>query len=300
MTGIICVHKEKGMTSFGVVAKVRGITRERKAGHAGTLDPLATGVLPIMLGGATRFLNFFPDSDKSYRAAFLLGETTDTLDITGAVTSESEVNVTRADVEGLLPDFTGTISQIPPMYSAVHVDGKRLYDIARQGREVEREARTVQIKKLTLAHADGESNRYTIEVTCSKGTYIRTIIDDIGQRLGCGAVMTDLIRTGAMGFKLGDCVTIQELQSIKDSGEDFSSVLLSVDSVLGDYEKVIVTEAQARRFSNGGALDIDRLQKEISNHLYRVYSPDDIFLGLGRGNMHEGVLSAARILTNAR
>ena len=150
MTGIICINKDKDITSFGVVAKIRGITNKKKAGHTGTLDPMATGVLPIMLGGATRFLNYLPDSDKGYRAEFMLGKTTDTLDITGNVMDEYEVNVSLADVEAALDDFKGEIEQVPPMYSAVSVDGQRLYDLARRGIEVERQARKVEIKSLSL------------------------------------------------------------------------------------------------------------------------------------------------------
>ena len=196
MTGIICINKGKDITSFGVVSKVRGITCEKKAGHTGTLDPMATGVLPIMLGGATRFLNYLPDSDKGYRAKFLLGKTTDTLDITGEVTGEYDVAASIDDVESALVEFRGEIEQIPPMYSAVSVDGQRLYDLARKGIEVERQARKVEIKELSLCRelSNENENIYTIDVLCSKGTYIRTLIDDLGKKLGCGAVMTELER----------------------------------------------------------------------------------------------------------
>lgn len=280
MTGIICVNKEKDITSFGVCAKMRGILKEKKVGHTGTLDPLATGVLPVMIGGATRFLDFLPESDKGYRASFVLGKTTDTLDITGNVTATFDVDADQKDVLNVLDNFRGRIVQIPPMYSAVSVHGKRLYDLARQGIEVERQPREVEIKKLELVN--NSENEYTIDVFCTKGTYIRTLIDDIGKKLGCGAVMTQLERTRAMGFSLADCKTLSELQEMKDSGRNFDSIILPVEQVLSVYESVKISPAQAIRFKNGGALDLNRIKAEFEiNTLYRVYSPDAEFLGLG-------------------
>lgn len=283
MTGIICVNKEKDITSFGVCAKMRGILKEKKVGHTGTLDPMATGVLPVMIGGATRFLDYLPESDKGYRAAFVLGKTTDTLDITGTVTAENEVNSTKADVKNALAKFRGRIMQTPPMYSAVSVNGKRLYDLARQGIEVEREKREVEIKRLELADCNENENEYTIDVLCTKGTYIRTLIDDIGKVLGCGAVMTSLVRTYAMGFTLDDCKTLDELHQLKDSEKGFESVLLPLEKALSVYDKAVVSPAQAVRFKNGGALDLVRVKKQLTaDEIYRVYSPDGVFLGLGK------------------
>lgn len=283
MTGIICVNKEKDITSFGVCAKMRGILKEKKVGHTGTLDPMATGVLPIMIGGATRFLDYLPESDKGYRAVFVLGKTTDTLDITGTVTAENDVNASKADVERVLSQFRGRIMQTPPMYSAVSVNGKRLYDLARQGIEVEREKREVEIKSLELADCNENENEYTIDVLCTKGTYVRTLIDDIGRVLGCGAVMTSLVRTYAMGFTLDDCKTLAQLQLLKDSGAGFESVLLPLEKALGAYDKVVVSPAQSNRFKNGGALDLVRVKKQLNaDEIYRVYSSDGDFLGLGK------------------
>lgn len=294
MTGIICISKDKDITSFGVVAKVRGITRERKAGHTGTLDPMATGVLPVMLGGATRFLDYLPDSDKGYRAGFVLGKTTDTLDITGKVTSECAVCAERADVEAVLDKFRGVITQVPPMYSAVCVDGKRLYDLARQGIEVERKAREAEIKELRLVSST--DNEYVIDVVCSKGTYIRTLIDDIGRELGCGAVMTSLERTLAMGFKTEDCVTLEELQHRRKNNLGFDDLLLDIEKILEPYASVYVSEAQARRFYNGGALALDRIRKRLDTGLYRVYAPDSTFLGLGEADSEKSELAVKRLL----
>ena len=291
MTGIICINKPKGITSFGVCAKIRGITGEKKCGHTGTLDPMARGVLPIMLGGATRFLDYLPESDKEYRASFVLGKTTDTLDITGAVTAEYEVNVGRAEVEAALSDFRGKIKQLPPMYSAVSVNGERLYELARKGIEVERAEREVEIKRLELI---GEENgEYVIDVLCSKGTYIRSLIDDIGKMLGCGAVMTVLTRTAAMGFTLDDCVTLEELQEKRDNGISVADMLLPLDKALWAYKKISVTAAQGIRFKNGGALDLGRVKVcPRQNEICRVYSGDE-FLGLGQAI--DGELKIKRI-----
>lgn len=296
MTGIICVNKEKDITSFGVVAKLRGITGEKKAGHTGTLDPMATGVLPVMFGGATRFLNFLPDSDKGYRATFKLGMTTDTLDITGEVTSQSEVAVSVDDVKNAMRDFVGVIDQIPPMFSAKSVDGVRLYDLAREGKIVEREACRVEIKELELVAFDETEHTYQIDVLCSKGTYIRSLIDDIGKKLGCGAVMTELVRTKAMGFDLSDCVTLAELQERKDSGKGFDDVLIDIERMFDCYKKVRVSPAQSIRFFNGGALDINRVQKNIMpDEICAVYSDKNEFLGLGQRQGEE--LKVLRVLS---
>ncbi|MBQ7202838.1 MAG: tRNA pseudouridine(55) synthase TruB [Eubacterium sp.] len=293
MNGIICINKPEGITSFGVVAKVRGITRQKKAGHTGTLDPMATGVLPVMLGHATKFLNFLPESDKRYTASFVLGKTTDTLDITGEVLTECEADFTAREVEAVLPEFRGKIMQLPPMYSAKSVDGKRLYELARQGVEVEREPCEVEIKRLELT---GEKDGvFTIDVLCSKGTYIRSLIDDIGKKLGCGAVMTALCRTAACGFTFDRAVTLDELQKRRDDGEDFDDLVISVDELFSSYKKVYVSAAQAKRFSNGGELDITRIkQPPNAGEICTVYSPDGSFLGLAANE--NSTLKAKRIL----
>jgi tRNA pseudouridine55 synthase len=295
MTGIICINKDKDITSFGVVAKVRGILGEKKAGHTGTLDPMATGVLPVMLGGATKFLDFLPQSDKGYRATFLLGKVTDTLDITGNVVEEHKVSSTREEVERTLGGFMGTIYQYPPMFSAKSVDGKRLYDLARQGIVIEREPCEVEIKKLELIRAEG--NEYTIDVICSKGTYIRSLVDDIGRRLGCGAVLTELQRTIACGFELANCVSLSELQRRKDEGEGFDGLVLGLDRVFEAYPRVNISEAQSVRFKNGGALDITRVKKPPEDgRICTVYSNDNQLLGLGKNE--NGELRVLRLLIN--
>lgn len=296
MTGIICVNKPDGITSFGVVAKVRGITGEKKIGHTGTLDPMATGVLPLTLGGATKFLDYFPDSDKSYIAKFKLGITTDTLDITGEILAENEVNVTEDDVLSKLDLFKGEIEQVPPMFSAKSVGGVRLYDLARQGKTVERKPCKVVIKDIELTGCDEGNNVYTIKVDCSKGTYIRSLIDDIGKTLGCGAVMTELVRSSAMGFTLDDCVTLDDLQKIKDNNSDFNNIIIDIDKAFSDLKKIYVSSAQTVRFKNGGALDIKRLKMSVDkDEKCAVYGSENEFLGLGQEC--DGELKVLRILS---
>ncbi len=279
MNGFLCLNKPQDMTSFFAVAKARRICGEKKAGHSGTLDPMATGVLVIALGRATRFLPLLPDHGKQYRAAFRLGVTTDTLDITGTVLREQNVHVGSADVEAALAPFRGTIQQVPPMYSALLKDGVRLYTLARQGIEVERESRTVTIDRLSLVSADDDKHEYTIDVACSKGTYIRTLIADLGASLGTGAVMTALCRTMANNCPLTQCVTLDALEMHRDAGT-LSSVILPTDALL-TYPHLTVTEAQAVRFSNGGELARERLRGANKTGLYCVYAPDGSFLGVG-------------------
>lgn len=292
MTGFVFLDKDEDMTSFFASSRLRRIFSTKKVGHTGTLDPMATGVLPVAIGGATRFIDFIPDSDKSYKAKFLLGKTTDTLDITGQVLEERNVNVTRQDVEAVLPEFTGEIFQLPPMYSALKKDGVRLYDLARQGIEVEREQRKITIYSLRLTSYEGE-NEYEIEVSCSKGTYVRSLIDDIGRRLGCGAVMTALRRTKANGVDISECITLEKLLQLQDE-ECQLSALHSVDRLL-DYDIIRVTDNQARRFSNGGELDTERLRITPQEGIYRVYTYQDRFLGLGEIKEDKKQLKVKRV-----
>lgn len=280
MTGITCIDKPQGMTSFAVCSRLRKIFGEKKVGHAGTLDPLATGVLPVMIGGATKFLSHLPEHDKGYRAEFELGKTTDTLDITGNLTGEFPVNCSDEQVRYAIESFKGKIMQVPPMYSAVSVGGKRLYELARSGVEVERQSREIEIKKLDMLPKNGDY--YVIDVLCSKGTYIRSLIDDIGKKLGTGAVMTSLCRTQACGFSLADCNDLESLFAAKEAGEDMQKYLLPVENVFLQFEKLTVSQAQSIRFKNGGALDAERIKSPIAeNAVYRVYSPCGEFLGLG-------------------
>ncbi len=296
MTGIICLDKQEHMTSFSAVARARRITGEKKAGHAGTLDPMATGILPVLFGGATRFMEFLPVHDKGYRARIQLGMTTDTLDTTGTVLTRSGVRVSKAQVEQALAAFRGDILQVPPMYSALSKNGVRLYELARRGEEVERQARPVTIYRLELTEFDGQTQECTLNVLCSKGTYIRSLADDLGRMLGCGAVMSGLRRTYAAGFSLKDCVTLDTLSELVQQGK-LSQCMIPLERVLAAYPSLSVTQAQAVRFANGGALDADRLRfAEKRDGLFRVYSPDERFLGLGELLPEERELKVRRVL----
>ena len=297
VNGMLLLDKPSGFTSFDVCAVVRGMLHTKKVGHSGTLDPMATGVLPILIGSATRALDLIPSHDKTYVAGFRLGITTDTLDITGNVLSEQSAQVSLERVEETLSIFRGDILQVPPMYSAVSVGGKKLYDLARMGVEVEREARPVTIYCLTLDSYDSVNSTGVLTVSCSKGTYIRTLIDDLGKKLGCGAVLTSLRRTEASGITVDRCMTLSQAQEFKDNGL-LESKLLPVDAIFEEYPAVYISENQAVRFSNGATLALERLQPPIvkgvcmkerlndekypQDSLYRVYSrADNTFLGLG-------------------
>lgn len=302
MDGIIVVNKPKDFTSFDVVAVMRRLAKEKKAGHTGTLDPMATGVLPILFGNATKAQSLLPDSDKEYIARFKWGMTTDTLDITGKVTSQSDVQVSREEVENCLPHFTGDIFQLPPMYSAVKKDGKRLYDLARQGIEVEREQRPITIHRLQLLDYDPVSREGSLKVLCTKGTYIRTLIDDMGQRLKCGGTLTDLCRTMACGFTLEQAVTLEEAKRLAEE-DRLHRVVQSVEDVFMSYGQTQVTQPQAMRFSNGGGLDLGRISLPAGDGdktIYRVKAPDGVFIGLGIVNQEKQELSILKLFNIRR
>lgn len=293
MTGIICLDKPKDMSSFLAVKKASRLLGVKKAGHTGTLDPMATGVLVIMLGHCTRFIELLPEHKKSYTARVKLGITTDTLDITGEILSEKPVNISLEQILSVAEHFKGEILQTPPMYSALKKDGERLYDLARKGIEIEREQREITIEKLEIYDFDGIE--FSMDVTCSAGTYIRSLCDDIGNALGCGAVMTELRRTGANGFSINNAVTLEELELLVNENKQ-SEVITSVEKALLHYPEITVTKPQANRFHNGGALAYDRLHKELPVGIYRVYSPERTLLGLGEISTEKGDLEVRRVL----
>lgn len=273
-SGVLLVNKPAGFTSFDVIAKLRGILHERRLGHTGTLDPMATGVLPVLVGTATKASDILPENEKSYRAGFVLGKATDTLDITGTVTETSDKKASKQDVEAALEGFRGTISQLPPMYSAVSVNGRRLYDLARQGIEVQRTPRTVEVYSITLDDFDREAGEGTLSISCSKGTYIRSIVDDLGRALGTFAVMTSLVRTSSQGFKLADCMTLDEIQAC----EGIESRIIPADRLFECYPKLVLSEKQTVMYKNGVRLDPKRVQGAQDAGIYRVYGGE--FLGL--------------------
>lgn len=293
MTGIICLDKPRDMTSFMAVKKASRLLGVKKAGHTGTLDPMATGVLVVMLGYSTRFIELLPEHKKSYTARVKLGITTDTLDITGNILSESPVNVTKEQLLSVTENFKGEILQTPPMYSALKKDGERLYDLARKGIEIEREQRKITIEKLEFYDFNGIE--FSMDVTCSAGTYIRSLCDDIGAKLGCGAVMTELRRTSANGFSIEKSITLEELEKlVSESRTD--EVITSVETALISYPEITVTNPQANRFHNGGALDYARLHGDYPVGIYRVYSPERKLLGLGEIKEEKSDLSVRRVL----
>ena len=282
MNGVLVVDKPQEFTSFDVVAVVRKLSGQKKIGHTGTLDPNATGVLPLLLGNATKAQDIVPNHDKEYVAGFKLGINTDTLDIWGQVKSETESAVKQSEIEEIIEKFTGEITQIPPMFSAVSVGGQRLYDLARKGVEVERKPRKVTVYELELESFDEQSQSGTLRVKCSKGTYIRTLIDDIGAEFKVGAVMTALRRTMACGFEIENALTLDEIKELPK--EELESKVMSTESLFYVYPELYVTDAQANRFHNGGALDIQRTKLADKNvpdgSIYRVKGLKK-FLGLG-------------------
>ena len=289
MTGFIFLDKPEGITSFVAANRIKRIIKINKTGHTGTLDPMATGVLPVMLGGATRFSQYLPTHDKAYRAKILLGTVTDTLDITGTVLQKNGVDVTRAQLENTLNRFVGEISQLPPMYSAVSKDGVRLYKLARQGIEIEREARNVVIHYIKLLDVPDSGNEFEIEVSCSAGTYIRSLAADIGSELGCGATITALRRVEANGIAIDRTVTLETVQQFADEGR-IEELITPCDVMLRCYPAVNVSEKQAVRFENGGELELKRIKGEKTDGFCRVYSPEKKFLGLGRISHADGTL----------
>ncbi len=293
MNGVVVINKEQQFTSFDVVAVVRKTLGTKKVGHCGTLDPNATGVLPILLGNATKAQDIIPNHDKSYVADFKLGLSSNTLDIWGEVAQENGDPVTKAQLESVIPDFVGSILQVPPMFSAVQKDGVRLYDLARKGIEVEREARPVTVYSLKLLSFDEETQTGKLSVSCSKGTYIRTLISDIAKKLGTDAVMTALVRTSACGFTLSDAITLDQLKALCDSGE-IDSHIMSTESLFATYPELAVSDKQAVRFKNGNPLDIARTalrDNDVSDKtIYRVKSNDGEFLALGIVDTSKGVI----------
>ena len=275
MQGFLLIDKPKGLTSFAAVAAVKRLAGEKRVGHTGTLDPLATGVLPIFLGRATALSSILLEAEKQYTATVKLGVTTDTCDITGTVLEEKQASVAKDEVEAVLEKFRGEIKQIPPMYSALKKDGVRLYELARRGETAHIEPRSVTINELRLKNFEGDT--FEIFVSCSKGTYIRSLCRDIGEALGCGATMTELRRNSTCGFDEADCVALDTLTS-----ENISDFVKSEEYAVKHLPELQITEKQAVRFSNGGQLSFDRLHNMCfaDGELIRVKHKDK-FLGIG-------------------
>lgn len=268
--GILNVYKEKGFTSHDVVAKLRGITRQKKIGHTGTLDPDAEGVLPVCLGKATKVSELLTEKDKTYRATLLLGLVTDTQDITGTVLRRCAADaLTETRAEEAIRGFIGEYDQVPPMYSALKVNGKKLYELAREGKTVERKARRVRIHDIRIVRM--ELPRAEIEITCSKGTYIRTLCHDIGERLGIGGCMETLVRTRSGPFEIEESYRLEELQEKTEKGE-LSQMLIPIDVLFSQYQKVQIRQELEARLKNGNPFSIPGMQTRFSDQEYvRVY-----------------------------
>ena len=257
--GIINVYKEKGFTSHDVVAKLRGIVGQKKIGHTGTLDPDATGVLPVCLGKATKLCDLLTDKNKTYEAVLLLGKTTDTQDITGEVLEEKSTEaLTEEKVREAIEGFIGDYEQIPPMYSALKVNGKKLYELAREGKVIERKARPVKILDIQILEIDLPKVR--MEVSCSKGTYIRTLCHDIGEKLGCGGCMESLIRTRVSTFRIEDAKMLDEIETLKQEGK-LAELLVPIDAMFPFYPKITVKDDWKAFAKNGNPLDLKMLKE---------------------------------------
>lgn len=277
--GIVLVDKPADWTSHDVVAKLRGILHERRVGHSGTLDPMATGLLTVFVGRATRAVQFAETYNKRYVASLRCGYSTDTQDTSGRVTAQTGISPTEAELTDVLPEFTGEISQIPPMYSAIKVSGKKLYELARKGETVERKPRTVNISELSLVGHDGDD--FVLSVSCSKGTYIRTLCNDIGERLSCLACMSALRRTNAGPFDVRDAHTLSEIS------EDPERYIIPVDSLFSEHPAIELSAAQTAKLKCGNILNVS-----AKNGTYRVYGENGDFLALA--NVSAGKLKTIK------
>ncbi|MCL2046365.1 MAG: tRNA pseudouridine(55) synthase TruB [Oscillospiraceae bacterium] len=282
MNGIIIIDKPTGWTSHDVVAKLRSTLKIKRIGHGGTLDPMATGVLPVFIGRATRAAQFIENANKVYTAGLRLGIITDTQDITGQILSSTETSVnaadiTATDIKKVFHDFLGVHKQIPPMYSAIKVDGKKLYELARRGEEVSRPARDIEIFSIEYINCiDGD---YYFHVECSKGTYIRTLCHDMGAALGCGGVLSSLRRTRAGAFSIESSHKLDDVLAASDNGS-IEDLLLPIDSLFQQHPSLMLDEMDTKRCKNGAAYNLPNYMDGI----YRFYGPDNEFLLLGELN----------------
>lgn len=289
MNGILCMNKPKGFTSFDVIAKLRGIIRIKRLGHAGTLDPMAEGVLPVFVGKATKACDILPYNEKGYIAGFRLGIETDTQDITGNITGSYDKRVSYDEIKAVLPHFTGNIMQTPPMYSAVSVNGQRLYKLARKGITIDVPKREAYISELEITEFDESSQTGILRIQCGKGTYVRTIIHDIGRELSCGAAMTSLVRTSSNGFTLDDCTDFDEVQKMHDENR-LSELIIPVDSIFSELPKINLDEKQTFLYKNGVRLSCEGYEQKR----YTVYGNDGLFIGTAITDSENGILKSEK------
>lgn len=282
VNGIINIYKEAGFTSHDVVAKLRGIVKQKKIGHTGTLDPDATGVLPVCLGNATKLCDMLTDKSKEYEACLLLGVTTDTQDMSGQILTRQEITCTQEEAREAVLSFVGGYDQIPPMYSAIKVNGKKLYELARNGIEIERKPRRVEIPKIEILACELPELRF--RVACSKGTYIRALCADIGDKLGCGAAMKSLVRTRVGNFHIEEAWKLSDVEKMAAEGTLLEHVVAS-DKVFMEYGKVTVKQLFEKALANGNKLklnqiDFEKEQELMDGEMLRVYNSQDIFTGV--------------------
>lgn len=297
INGIINIYKEAGFTSHDVVAKMRGILKQKKIGHTGTLDPAATGVLPVCLGNGTKLCDLLTDKDKEYRAVLRLGVRTDTQDMTGTVLSTDAVELLKEDVEEVINSFVGEYNQIPPMYSALKVNGKKLYELAREGKEVERASRAVCINYIEIHSI--ELPLVTMTVGCSKGTYIRTLCYDIGEKLGCGGTMESLQRTKVGPFSIGEAITLSQLEALRDEG-CVESKVVSVPEVFKELPVVHVKKEWQKKLDNGNTLfESEVVENDLHNEKIRIYSQDNRFFGIYEYEKKTGLLKPFKMFLPA-
>lgn len=286
MDGIINVLKPPGMTSFDVVAYLRGLFREKKIGHTGTLDPGAVGVLPVCIGKATKTIEYLTDKDKKYRAELTLGITTDTQDNYGNVLKVCEVNLSHEQINNAIKGFVGSYGQVPPMYSAIKVEGKKLYELARNGITVEREPRKVNIHSIDIIEI--KDNKAIFDVECSKGTYIRTLCADIGDRLGCGGHMSFLVRTKAGCFELSNSLTLEEIFEFSKNNL-INDKLLSIEGIFEELNRIDLNAAETKKAINGAYVELMNTNLRKGSML-RVYDVSKSFIGLGEISLIKGSL----------
>jgi len=284
MNGILLIDKPSGWTSNDVVIKLKGILHQRRVGHSGTLDPMATGLLVVFAGRATRAVEFAEAHSKRYIARLSLGIVTDTQDITGNILSRNEADISEEKFIEAIKSFEGPQEQLPPMYSAIKVNGKKLYDIARKGGEVERKKRSIEISRLEYLGREGEE--YILDVSCSKGTYIRTLCHDIGQKLGCGACMTYLRRVEAGEFSVDNAVTIEYVQRAADEGRA-GELLMPVDRLFASYPEYAASDTETQRIKCG-----NEIRSGLTDGKYRVYSAKGEFLMLGQ--VSDGIMRTVK------
>lgn len=292
-SGILPVFKPQGFTSFDVVAKLRGILKMRRIGHAGTLDPMATGVLPVLLGTAARACDIIPDDRKSYTAGFVLGIATDTQDITGRQISADTRAVSVEELTRAVSRFAGTQEQIPPMYSAVTVNGRRLYDLARQGVTVERAPKKITVHSISLNAYSPRERTGELSLTVSRGTYIRTIIHDIGELLGCGAVMTALVRTMAAGIALDECLTLEQISALAEENR-IEENIIPTERLFTPLFRITLDSIQTKMYKNGVKLDLLRIESPPAESGRCAIYGTDGFIGTGFADISASVLKAEK------